>query len=188
MQSVKKKSMSFKALVGILCLGLSSLATAIPIDYSFVFENALNGGGEITGVVRGLEEGISSATSVEILTSTSGLGIGEYIGSPLTNSWTVSGGIITDFDFLSAGVLNTAPDVTTALLFMDSTLLSGAAFRAGVAPSPGPFVTGSGFVSTADIGLTFTAIPNAPLSESSIGILLMLGLGLIGVSRKRMSR
>lgn len=133
--------------------------------------------------MRGLEEGVSAATSVEVLPNNTGLGIGEYVGSPLINSWTVSGGIITAFDFLSAGVLNTIPAVTNALLFLDSTELSGATFRAGVAPSPGPFVTGSGFVSTADIGLAFTKIPNVP--EPSTAFLLVFGLGLMGLVRKK---
>ena len=156
MKYIKQRLATF----GAVAVGTTLLAMpAKAIDFNFNFENALNGGGTITGIIRGLEEGTGTADSVEVFSNTTGLGIGEYIGSPLTNSWTVLGGEIVAFDFLSAGVLNTSPAVTDALIFFDSTELSGASFRAGIAPSPGPFVTGSGFVSTADIGLTFTAVP-----------------------------
>ena len=159
---------------------------AMAIDFRFNFDNELNGGGSVTGIVRGLEEGTGAASSVEIFSNTTGLGIGEYIGSPLINTWTVSGGEIVFFDFLSAGVLNTAPAVTDALLFLDSTELSGATFRAGIAPSPGPFVTGSGFVSTEDIGLTFTRVdPEAVPEPASMLGLLTVGTVVAGGALKK---
>mmetsp|Transcript_37543 Transcript_37543/g.86673 ORF Transcript_37543/g.86673 Transcript_37543/m.86673 type:complete len:150 (-) Transcript_37543:123-572(-) len=126
--------------------------------FKFSFENALNGGGFFTGQILGLGPNVTDApaTSVEILTrSDQSLGIGEYIGRPLLNVFTVRDCNVTDFNFLSAGIINQAPAVLDALLFLDSTELSGAVFRAGVAPNPGPFVTGSGFVDTEDINLTF---------------------------------
>ncbi len=170
-------------------VGTTLLATpAAAINFSFSFENELNGGGSVTGIIRGLEEGTSAATSVEVLSNTTGLGIGEYIGSPLLNSWTVLGDDIIAFDFLSAGVLNTAPAVTDALLFLDSSELSGATFRAGIAPSPGPFITGSGFVSTEDIGLTFTRleddVESVPEPTSILG-LLTIGAAITGGALKR---
>ncbi|NEP91317.1 MAG: PEP-CTERM sorting domain-containing protein [Okeania sp. SIO2C2] len=149
------------------------------IDFNFSFNNELNGGGAVTGIIRGLDEGTGAASSVEVLTNTTGLGIGEYVGSPLTNSWTVLGEEIIAFDFLSAGVLNTSPAVTDALIFFDSTELSGASFRAGIAPSPGPFVTGSGFVSTEDINLTFTAISTTPISTDVPEPSSILGFGML---------
>ncbi|NET57038.1 MAG: PEP-CTERM sorting domain-containing protein [Symploca sp. SIO2E6] len=161
---------------------------ATAINFGFSFNNELNGGGAVTGIVRGLDEGTGAATSVEILSNTTGLGIGEYIGSPLTNSWTVSGGEVIAFDFLSAGVLNSPPAVTDALLFLDSTELSGASFRAGIAPSPGPFVTGSGFVSTEDIGLTFSRLEDENQSvpePTSLLSLLAIGAAVTGTALKR---
>jgi len=136
----------------------------------------LNGGGTVTGLVRGLSEGTGAATSVEVTSNTTGVGIGEYVGSPLVNSWTVTGGEIVAFDFLSAGVLNTSPAVTDALLFLDSAELSGATFRAGLTVSPGPFVTGSGFVTTQDIGLTFKAVPSPTAALG--GVVMLAGLAL----------
>lgn len=121
--------------------------------------NALNGGGVVSGIIRGLScGGITPATSVEVRSNTVGLSIGEYIGSPLTNTWTHGSNCeVLAFNFLSAGVLNAPLAVIDTLIFFDSTQLSGAIFRAGVAPSPAPFVTGSGFVSTQDVGLTFSS-------------------------------
>lgn len=175
------------AILGATPVLLTFAAPAAALDFGFSFNNELNGGGAVTGIIRGLEEGTGAATSVEILSNTTGLGIGEYIGSPLTNSWTVLGGDIVAFDFLSAGVLNSPPAVTDALLFFDSTELSGATFRAGIAPSPGPFVTGSGFVSTEDIGLTFTQLEDetesTPEPASILGILAVAGMGM-GMKRK----
>ncbi|MEM7221908.1 MAG: PEP-CTERM sorting domain-containing protein [Pseudomonadota bacterium] len=170
--------------LGLALFAAAGTAKAMPIDYTFTFDNALNGGGTVTGIVRGLSEGTGAATSVEVFTNTTGLGIGEYIGSPLLNSWTVSGGMIIAFDFLSAGVLNTAPAVTDALIFFDSTVLSGAMFRAGVAPSPGPFVTGSGFVSTEDIGLTFVAVANVVPEPASL-VLFVIALGGLAFMMRR---
>jgi len=168
-------------------------ATAATLDFKFSFDNELNGGGSVTGIVRGLEEGTGAATSVEVFSNTSGLGIGEYVGGPLLNSWTVTGGEVTAFNFLSAGIINAAPAVTDALIFFDSTELSGATFRAGVAPSPGPFVTGSGFVSTGDIGLSFSPFVEKvdpggePVPEplTILGSIVALGLGV--KMKKRMS-
>lgn len=170
------------ALVG-LYMSMSA-ASAATLDFAFSFNNELNGGGAVTGIIRGLTDNMTgSATSVEVLTNTTGLGIGEYVGSPLTNSWTVTGGSITAFDFLSAGVLNSIPAVTDALLFLDSTELSGASFRAGIADSPGPFVTGSGFVSTEDIDLTFTAIDATAVPLPAGGLLLIAGLFGLAITR-----
>ncbi|NEO79679.1 PEP-CTERM sorting domain-containing protein [Moorena sp. SIO4G3] len=163
---------------------------ATAINFGFSFGNELNGGGTVTGIIRGLDEGIGAATSVEILSNTTGLGIGEYVGNPLINTWTVLGGNIVAFNFLSAGVINTSPAVTDALLFFNSTELSGASFRAGVAPSPGQFVTGSGFVSTEDIGLTFTQleddVQSVPEPTSILG-LLAIGATVTGTALKRKS-
>lgn len=163
----------------------ASAAIAMPMDYNFTFNNALNGGGTVTGIVRGLQEGTSAASSVEVLSNSTGLGVGEYIGSPLTNSWTVLAGEVVAFDFLSAGVLNSPPAVLDALIFLDSTELSGASFRAGIAPSPGPFVTGSGFVSTEDIALTFTKVDVAPIPGPAPIFLLAAGLAGLVTTRRR---
>ena len=139
-----------------IALGVGFAESAAAVDFKFQFENDLNGGGTVEGVIRGLsDEGISAATSVEITSNTSGFGLGEYVGDPLINSWTVSGGILTGFAFSSSGSRNTSPDVTDSTLFLNSSLLAGASFRAGLSDSPGSIVTGAPDVTTADIALTF---------------------------------
>ncbi|MBE9129225.1 MULTISPECIES: hypothetical protein [unclassified Coleofasciculus] len=61
-------------------IGTTLLAMpAAAIDFGFSFENALNGNGTVTGLIRGLEEGTGAATSVEVLSNTAGFGIGEYV-------------------------------------------------------------------------------------------------------------
>ncbi|MEL6236402.1 MAG: VPLPA-CTERM sorting domain-containing protein [Pseudomonadota bacterium] len=80
----------------------ASAALAVPMDFSFTFtNNPIDGGGLITGVIRGLEEGTGAATSVEVLSNTKNFGIGEYVGGIAFNSWTVTGGTITSVNFIA---------------------------------------------------------------------------------------
>ena len=139
-----------------IALGVGFAGSAAAVDFKFQFENELNGGGTVEGLIRGLsDEGTSAATSVEITSNTAGFGLGEYVGNPLINSWTVSGGTLTDFAFSSSGSRNTSPAVTDNTLFLNSSLLAGASFRAGLSNSPGSIVIGVPGVTTADIALTF---------------------------------
>lgn len=164
-------------LVGITKIVLGSIFFTVPamaIDFNFSFNNELNNGGAITGVIRGLDEGIRSATSVEVFSNTSGFGIGEYIGSPSNNTWTILGGEIVAFDFTSFGALNTSPAVEDSSIFFGSSELSGASFRAGIANSSFSITNGNGSVSTEDINLTFT-----PQSSTSVPFEFSPGLGII---------
>ena len=139
-----------------IALGVGFAGSAAAVDFKFQFENELNGGGAVEGFIRGLsDEGTSAATSVEITSNAAGFGLGEYVGNPLINTWTVSGGTLTDFAFSSSGSRNTAPAVTDSTLFLNSSLLAGASFRAGLSDSPGSIVIGAPGVTTADIALTF---------------------------------
>jgi len=175
-----------------MALGAAMLATALaaapasaaPLNFTFSFTNALNGGGTVSGIVRGLAEGTGAATSVEVTANSLGFGLGEYIGSPDLNSWTVTGGAITAFDFLAFGAFNSAPAVTTATIFFDSADLLGASFRAGVGDSPFGVTNGDNSVSTADIGLVF-APAVAPIPLPAAGLMLLAGLGGLAVLRRR---
>jgi hypothetical protein len=105
-----------------LAIALSTTAArAATLDFAFSF---VNFGDTVTGVVRGLKDNATaSATSVEILTNSAGFGIGEYVGNPFVNSWTVQSGGITAFSFTSFGANNSAPAVmaaTLALLSVDN--------------------------------------------------------------------
>lgn len=143
---------------------------AASIDFSFSFENALNGGGTVTGVIRGLEEGTGPADSVEVLSNTAGFGIGEFAefaGNPDPNSWTVVDGDIVAFDFFSFGSNNITPAVTNSSLFFDSFKNSDVPFSAGLTPSKNSVLVLAPDVSTEDIGLSFTKLedPREPFSS-----------------------
>jgi hypothetical protein len=177
----------------LLAFGTSVIGTTLltmpasAISFGFSFENALNQGGTVTGVIRGLEEGTGAATSVEVLSNTEGYGIGEYIGSPNSNFWTVLGGNLVAFDFISFGVNNTFPAVTNATLFFDSNEGDGASFRAGISTDPSSITIGLGGITTEDINLTFTRLddPESVPEPTSILSLLVVSAAAIGTTLKR---
>ncbi|GAA5213616.1 PEP-CTERM sorting domain-containing protein [Corallincola platygyrae] len=159
-------------------------AQAALLDFTFSFENALNGGGSITGIVRGLSEGTGAASSIEVFSNSAGYGVGEYVGAPFRNSWTVLNGTITDFDFLSFGVVNAAPAVTSASLFFGSEASLGASFRAGVSDRADAITTGSGIVTTEQIALSFQPAAAVPAPAA----LLLMGLAVFGLAARRVMR
>jgi hypothetical protein len=160
---------------------------ASAINFGFSFENALNYGGSVTGVIRGLEEGSGAATSVEVLSNTAGYGLGEYVGSPTDNSWTVLGGNLVAFNFLSFGVNNTPPAATNATLFFDSSELDGASIRAGISTSPSSVIIGDTSVTTEAINLTFNRLdePESVPEPTSILSLLAISSAAMGTTLKR---
>jgi hypothetical protein len=119
---------SLMAIASVMTVGLGVVNPAEAVSFTFEFDNsnASLGDGFVTGIVRGLgEDGTFGATSVEILTNTAGFGIGEYIGSPTSNTWTLAGGNLLSFDFVSFGSANSPPDVTTSSLWLTNTLSLG---------------------------------------------------------------
>jgi hypothetical protein len=179
----------------LLALGTSLIGTTLltmsasAIDFGFSFQNALNDteNGTVTGVIRGLEEGTGAATSVEVFSNTAGYGIGEYVGSPDSNVWTVLNGNIVTFDFLSFGEFNTSPAVTDASLFFNSHRSFNALFVAGISPFPGLVVSGDINLTTEDINLTFNRLDDGIKSvpePTSILSLLLVGAAVIGTTLK----
>jgi hypothetical protein len=101
------------ALASVAAIAVTCLApvSASALSFTFSFEG-------VKGVVSGLAaNATSAATSVQVTSNTAGFGLGEYVGNPLSNSFTVSAaGLITAENFLSFGSDNTSPAVTCCSL------------------------------------------------------------------------
>lgn len=162
-----------------------SARAATIIDFTFSFTNdPSNGGGDITGIIRGLEDNMSdqAATSIEILSNTAGFGIGEYIGNPSENNWDVAGGLVTDAFVLVFGVFNTPPAVT------DSTLSFGTSasgiVATGVGDRPDEVSENSQGLTTQQFFMPVTP-PPAVIPLPATLPLLFGALGALGVAARR---
>lgn len=178
-----------KKVVSVFLLLFAINAYGGPLSFQFDFTNGFQGfpgfgegGGEITGIVRGLENNVtSSATSVEITSHTEDYGIGEYVTGPLQfNNWTVSNGILSSAYFASFGGGNDG-----------STLLISTFNGSGLTTSD----TQTGNLTNGDLASNFRTLPNftpidhdvsePPVSvpEPSSFILLFAGLMALGLRR-----
>jgi hypothetical protein len=171
----------FLALAALAIVLSTTAARAMTVDFAFSFTNIFGpaGSGVVTGVVRGLQDNATSAaTSVEILTNTEGFGLGEHIGIPPENTWTVESGKIVDFRFVSLGESNSSPAVTNASLAFD---VFDTLFLAGLTPNSA--FARLGFTS----GLTFTALPPSPTTVPlpAPALLLAAAAGSLGLLRRR---
>jgi hypothetical protein len=105
------------AIAAAASLALASLALASPahagLSFSFSWDRPASAG-LVEGVFRGLSEGTGLASSVEVLSTTAGFGIGEYIGNPTANRFTVRDGELVRIVFAVTGMRNSPPAVTTA--------------------------------------------------------------------------
>ena len=67
------------AVFAIFAVAVSNSAHAITYDFEFSFINKdIHGGGTVTGIARGLTDGRSSASSVEVLANSDNFGINSY--------------------------------------------------------------------------------------------------------------
>jgi len=149
---------------------------ACPVEadtFHFSFTNSTNGGGTVTGTII-LNATDTAATSLTVDTDTLGFGIGQYVGSPFPNSFTVVSGQITVANFLDFGSDNKSPAITCCSLVLNSE------FGAGLSNDSLGVNSGGG-------DLTFTPVvplPGAlPLFATGLG-----ALGLLGWRRKRKIR
>ena len=108
---------------------ISMAACPVKADtFHFSFTNSTNGGGTVTGTII-LNATDTAATSLTVDTDTLGFGIGQYVGSPFPNSFTVVSGQITVANFLDFGSDNKSPAITCCSLNL---LLSGPTVQAGL--------------------------------------------------------
>ena len=149
---------------------ISMAACPVKADtFHFSFTNSTNGGGTVTGTII-LNATDTAATSLTVDTDTLGFGIGQYVGSPFPNSFTVVSGQITVANFLDFGSDNKSPAITCCSLVLNSE------FGAGLSNDSLGVNSGGG-------DLTFTPVPlpgALPLFATGL-----VGLGLLGWRRKK---
>jgi len=158
---------------------ISMAAGPVKADtFTYSFTNVFNGPGTdtVTGTII-LDPTDTFATSLTVDTNTGGFGLGQYIGSPLLNSFTVVSGQITSAHFASRGQDNNSPAVTCCSLYFPFTTW------AGLASSP------SGASAQFGSDLTFTPVGSTPVVPLPATLPLfatgLAGLGLLGWRRKK---
>jgi hypothetical protein len=182
-----KSALTTLAVTSTLVLGGMVLtAPAYAVVYDFTFDNVINGGGTVDGMLTlpSSADGTYSASSVIVTSNTAGFGLGQYLGTARSNSFTISGGNITNANFIVFGIDNSSPDVVCCSLQLNNNFLTGT-LEGGLADL-------SALVRNepADV-LTFTMAPTSatplpaglPLFATGLG-----ALGLLGWFRKRKVR
>ena len=176
--------MKFKTLVAAAFASTLVIAStpvyASTLSFDFTFTDVANGAGVVTGIISGLmDNATSSATSVQVISTTGGFGTGEYVGTPTVNTFTVSSGVITSFAFLDFGSSNAAPAVSCCSLALGYSGSNGLSdFPLSIMFGEMQLGTNNGPISFAPIGTPLPA--TLPLFASGLA-----ALGLLGWRRKR---
>lgn len=178
---------SVGALVGALMLVVgfwSYPANALTFQFSFT-NNLGNDPAQslVQGIISGLLDNTANqpALSVQVTSNPAGFGVGEYVGVPLDNFFTVSGGVITSALFHSFGSSNSSPAVTCCSLALEL----AAEIKAGLS-NRGDLVSVF-FTGSNPLNLVFTpVVPQVPLPAALPLFATGLGaLGLFGWRRKK---
>lgn len=158
-------------------------AKAVGIDYAFSFVNVANGSGaaEVTGVIRGLTNNrISAAQSFEVLTNGDGFGIGEYIGNPSANLFSVVDGRILTYFFTSFGSENAGTGAVTDASISLEFRPPATNRNAGLTPFPGQVLT------SPMTDLEFKRISPVPVPAAlPLFATLLTGFGALAWARRR---
>jgi len=161
-------------LIGLLVSMVTGPVKANTFSYSFTNTALLPGTDIVKGTIT-LNAADTAATSLTVDSNTGGFGLGQYIGSPSHNSFTVVSGNIATADFFEQGGGN-GSCCTLRIFFSSSTTIVGLADDTFNVLTGGP-----------ETGLTFTPVTSStplpaalPLFATGIG-----GLGLLGWRRKR---
>ncbi|MET1415114.1 VPLPA-CTERM sorting domain-containing protein [Roseibium sp. HPY-6] len=157
---------------------MTNPAHAVTYDFEFSFVNKdVHGGGTVTGIVRGLTEGRSSQTSVEVLTNSDNFGINSY-SFPFISIWDVKNGEITFVDFVSRS--DNLNDLVSGCCVLHFFIFPDTGDAEGILRDESvPSGSGEG-----DFGLRFTPVPLTPVPLPASGLLLMAALaGAVGHRR-----
>jgi hypothetical protein len=99
--------------MALTAMAVPEAATAATLNFNFDFTSVNGSGGEITGIVRGLNDNATgSASSVQVLSNTAGFGLGEYAGNPTQNTFTVANGRVISATFISLNQSNPSSAAT----------------------------------------------------------------------------
>jgi hypothetical protein len=190
--------MRHTALVLALVLaGAAPAAQAATLSFSFQFTNVANGGGTVSGIIRGLAaSGTVAASSVQITGNTgtafapggfsASVSLGEYIGTVTQNSFLMQNGSIFSFNFISIGALGFS---STECCSLQLEGVVGGESDVGLTFDP----QGNGPNGSFQTNISFAAVPGpgpgpSPVPLPASGPLALAGLVLAGLSLRRRAR